>query len=132
MNDLAKQNELLRQIKNFCLMDDDFMTKCFEENIEAIELVLHIILNKPDIRVDKIVTQYSLKNIKGRSLRLDIYAVYSSYKNLRMSTASCSSKLISRFAISLETSSAALYWFRYWFSDLTPILQPSVIRSAIV
>lgn len=38
-------------------MDDDFMTKCFEENIEAIELVLHIILNKPDIRVEKIVTQ---------------------------------------------------------------------------
>lgn len=61
-------------------MDDDFMTKCFEENIEAIELVLHIILNKPDIRVDKIVTQYSLKNIKGRSLRLDIYAVDSSDK----------------------------------------------------
>lgn len=54
-------------------MDDDFMTKCFEENIEAVELVLHIILNKPDIRVEKIVTQYSLKNIKGRSLRLDIY-----------------------------------------------------------
>ena len=54
------------------------------------------------------------------------------YKNLRMSTASCSSKLISRFAISFETSSAASYWFRYLFSDLTPILQPSVIKSAIV
>lgn len=54
------------------------------------------------------------------------------YKNLRMSTASCSSKLMRRFAISFETSSAASYWFRYLFSDLTPILQPSVIRSAIV
>lgn len=54
--------------------DDDFMTKCFEENIEATELVLRIVLDKPDIKVEKIQTQYSMKNIKGRSLRLDIYA----------------------------------------------------------
>ena len=31
-------------------------------------------LDKPDIKVEKIQTQYSMKNIKGRSLRLDIYA----------------------------------------------------------
>ena len=31
------------------------------------------------------------------------------YKNFRISTASCSSRSISRFAISRETSSAALY-----------------------
>lgn len=56
------------------MLDDDFMTKCFEENIEATELVLRIVLDKPDIKVEKIQTQYSVKNIKGRSLRLDIYA----------------------------------------------------------
>lgn len=56
------------------MLDDDFMTKCFEENIEATELVLRIVLDKPDIKVEKIQTQYSMKNIKGRSLRLDIYA----------------------------------------------------------
>lgn len=71
---LQKRNELIKQIKNFCLMDDDFMTKCFEDNNEAVELVLRIILDKPDIKVESIITQYSLKNIKGRSVRLDIYA----------------------------------------------------------
>ena len=65
---------MLRRIKNFRLLDDDFMTKCFEDNIEATELVLRIILDKPKIKVTKIQTQYSMKNIKGRSLRLDIYA----------------------------------------------------------
>lgn len=65
---------MLQRIRGFRLLDDDFMTKCFEENIEATELVLRIVLDKPDIKVEKIQTQYSVKNIKGRSLRLDIYA----------------------------------------------------------
>ena len=56
------------------------MTKCFEENIEATELVLSIVLNKPDIKVVKVQTQYSMKNIKGRSLKLDIYATDSENK----------------------------------------------------
>lgn len=37
-------------------------------------LVLRFVPDKPDIKVEKIQTQYSMKNIKGRSLRLDIYA----------------------------------------------------------
>ncbi len=62
---------MLQRIRCFRLLDDDFMTKCFEENIEATELVLRIVLNKPDIKMVKVQTQYSMKNIKGRSLRLD-------------------------------------------------------------
>lgn len=69
-----KHEEMLQRIRGFRLLDDDFMTKCFEENIEATELVLRIVLDKPDIKAEKIQTQYSMKNIKGRSLRLDIYA----------------------------------------------------------
>ena len=69
-----KHEEMLQRIRGFRLLDDDFMTKCFEENIEATELVLRIVLDKPDVKVEKIQTQYSMKNIKGRSLRLDIYA----------------------------------------------------------
>lgn len=65
-----KREEMLQRIRGFRLLDDDFMTKCFEENTEAVELVLRIVLNKPDIKVEK----YSMKNIQGRSLRLDIYA----------------------------------------------------------
>lgn len=69
-----RQEELLQRIRGFRLLDDDFMTKCFEENKKATELVLRIILEKKDIQVEKVITQYNMKNIKGRSLRLDIYA----------------------------------------------------------
>lgn len=69
-----KHEEMLQRIRGFRLLDDDFMTKCFEENKEATELVLRIVLDKMDIQVDKVITQYSMKNIKGRSVRLDIYA----------------------------------------------------------
>lgn len=65
---------VLQRIKNFCLLDDEFMTKCFTDNIEATELVLRIILNKPDIEVKKVLAQKIIKHIKGHSLTLDIYA----------------------------------------------------------
>jgi len=80
MTEERKYQEMLQRIRGFRLLDDDFMTKCFEENIEATELVLRIVLNKPDIKVVKVQTQYSMKNIKGRSLRLDIYATDSKDK----------------------------------------------------
>ena len=80
MTEERKYQEMLQRIRGFRLLDDDFMTKCFEENIEATELVLRIVLNKPDIKVVKVQTQYSMKNIKGRSLRLDIYATDSEDK----------------------------------------------------
>ena len=55
-----KREKMLHQIKNFRLLDDDFMTKCFENNIEATELVLRIILNNPDIRVKSVQTQINV------------------------------------------------------------------------
>ena len=63
MTEERKYQEMLQRIRGFRLLDDDFMTKCFEENIEATELVLRIVLNKPDIKVVKVQTQYSMKNI---------------------------------------------------------------------
>ena len=80
MKEEQKYQQMLQRIRGFRLLDDDFMTKCFEENIGATELVLRIVLNKPDIKVIKVQTQYSMKNIKGRSLRLDIYATDSENK----------------------------------------------------
>ena len=70
-----KQKELLNKIKEFRLLDDDFMSKVFEDNYECIELLLHIIMEKPDLKVKEARTQYSIKNLVGRSVRLDIYAV---------------------------------------------------------
>jgi hypothetical protein len=56
------------------LLDDTFMTKCFEGNKECVELLLHIILDKPDLIVKSAITQYSIKNLQGRSVRLDVHA----------------------------------------------------------
>ena len=70
----SETEKMLQRIKKFRLLDDDFMIVCFENNIEATELVLIIILEKPDIIVKTVQTQYTMKNIKGRSVRLDIYA----------------------------------------------------------
>lgn len=81
INRIDKPSEkMLQRIAKFCLLDDDFMTVCFEDNIEATELVLRIILEKPDIIVKTVQTQYNIKNIRGRSVRLDIYATDSDNK----------------------------------------------------
>lgn len=50
-----KYQKMLQRIRGFRLLDDDFMTKCFEENIEATELVLRIVLNKLSIPMQKCI-----------------------------------------------------------------------------
>lgn len=75
-----RHEEILQRIRGFRLMDDDFMTKCFEDSPECTELVLHIVLNKPDLKVQEVKVQYTIKNLQGRSVRLDIYATDGSGK----------------------------------------------------
>ena len=69
-----KHEEDLKRLKNFRLLDDDFLTKVFED-IECVELLLRIILNKNDLKVTEVYSQYNMKNLQGRSARLDIFAV---------------------------------------------------------
>ena len=66
--------ETLDRLRRLRLMDDDFMSKCFEDNIECAELVVRIILNRNDLKVERIHTQHEIKNLQGRSVTLDIYA----------------------------------------------------------
>lgn len=70
-----KRKELVQKIKEFRLLDDDFMSKVFEDDTECTELLLHIIMQNTDLQVKEIHTQYSIKNLSGRSVRLDIFAV---------------------------------------------------------
>lgn len=74
----SRRELLVRKIKGFRLLDDDFMSRVFEDNIECTELLLHIIMNRDDIKVQEVHTQYSIKNLHGRSVRLDIFATDSS------------------------------------------------------
>ena len=55
--------EDLERIKNFRLMDDDFLTKCFEKDTVCTQLVLRIILNKPDLVVLDVRTQVFVANL---------------------------------------------------------------------
>ena len=66
--------EDLRRLQALRLIDDDFMTICFDGYIEGAELLLKIILDRDDLKVSEVKAQKVLKNIQGRDLRLDIYA----------------------------------------------------------
>ena len=66
--------EDLQRLRGFRLMDDDFMTKCFENNIECTELVIQIVLGRDDIKVEESRDAAFIKNLQGRSVVLDIFA----------------------------------------------------------
>lgn len=69
-----KHQEDLQRLRGFRLLDDDFMTKVFED-ISCAELLLRIILNDEGIRVLETHSQRGIKNLQGRSVKLDILAV---------------------------------------------------------
>ena len=72
---LEKQRQrILERIQNFRLMDDAFMSKFFENDLECTSLLLQIILNNPDIKAIESVSQSYVKNLQGRSICLDIKA----------------------------------------------------------
>ncbi len=79
-NALRRQREEdLQRLRGFRLLDDDFMAKVFEDKACA-ELLLRIILQKNDLMVREVHGQLSLKNLQGRSARLDVFAVDSTGK----------------------------------------------------
>lgn len=79
-NTEAKWKKIQKRIKDFRLFDDEFMTKIFDDNIECTELLLHIIMDKPDLKVKKTQVQHVIKNLQGRSITLDIQATDSEQK----------------------------------------------------
>ena len=64
----------MERIANFRLMDDDFMTAVFQGDTGCTELLLRIIMDKPLLHVQRVITQDTIKNLQGRSVRLDIHA----------------------------------------------------------
>ena len=69
-----KHKEDLQRLRGFRLLDDDFMSKVFEDKTCA-EFLLQIILQRHDLKVQSVQGQYDIKNLQGRSVRLDILAV---------------------------------------------------------
>ncbi len=79
-----KHQENLQRLKNFLLLDDDFLTKCFEGDTAGIELVLQIVLERPDLKVLDVRTQVFVENLLNRSVRLDILATDSTGAKLNV------------------------------------------------
>ena len=79
MTDSRNKNEEFRQrnlerIKKLRLMDDDFFRVCFKDDKEGAAFILRIILDKSDLKVTKMRTQHSLKNLMGHSVILNVLA----------------------------------------------------------
>ncbi len=72
--DAYMHEKYLEYVKAFRLFDDDFLKEVFDNNHEATELVLNIILDRTDLKVQKVVGQREIKGIEGHSVRLDILA----------------------------------------------------------
>ena len=69
-----KHERNLKLIRSLRLIDDDFMEKVFEDKACA-ELLLRIILERDDLTVQSVHGQHVVKNLQGRSIRMDILAV---------------------------------------------------------
>ena len=78
-NELSAQidAELDKAIDDLTLFDDDLMSKVFDGNIEAAELLLKIVLQRDDIKVVKVKGQVDMKSpyVKGRDITLDIHVI---------------------------------------------------------
>lgn len=62
------------------LIDDTFFAACFDNDPELTGFVLRIIMEKDDLKVLRVKTQYSIRNIDGHSAVLDALAADSSGK----------------------------------------------------
>ncbi len=62
------------RIQNYCFMDDIFFSVCFDGNIECVQYILRIILDKQDLIVEEVHSQQSVDIFYGRSVRLDVFA----------------------------------------------------------
>lgn len=62
----------LKRIKGFRLIDDDFMTVCFEDEPGCIAIVLQILLDQPLLEIQNVRTQVFVGNLLKRSVQSDV------------------------------------------------------------
>ena len=73
---MAFSNKKESFVDEMCLLDDELTRHVFDNNIEATELLLNIILNRKDIKVNSVDVQKQMTNqeLDGRSVILDVFA----------------------------------------------------------
>lgn len=75
-NDKAQDTIVDSLIDGLRLLDDDLMTRVFDGNIPATQLVLNIILDRNDLIVKDVAVQKLEKNplVKGYDVQIDVFA----------------------------------------------------------
>ena len=67
-----KQKLLLERLQEMSYFDDEFMTKCLEDYPQGVELMLRIIMDDEKVVVKEAQVQAVIKNLQGRSIRMDV------------------------------------------------------------
>ena len=67
LNFEQKHKEDPQRLRGFRLLNDDFMSKVFEDKACA-KFLLQIILQRHDIKIQSAQKQYDIKNLHGRPL----------------------------------------------------------------
>lgn len=70
--DIQRQKDL-EYIRNFRMIDDDFMKHIFTDK-ECVQLLLRIIIGIPDLEGKYVKTEYTVHNLNGRGVRFDVFA----------------------------------------------------------
>ena len=71
-------SELLEQVQNFRLMDDIFFNAFMQDNPEGMEYILNIIMERDDLKVVRLETQFDIPGIIARGVRFDVFCTDSS------------------------------------------------------
>ena len=73
---IQSKSEIDEVIDKLTLFDDKLMSRVFDNNVAATELILRIILNK-NIKVISVTGQNEMKNhdIEGRNITLDVHTL---------------------------------------------------------
>lgn len=71
----SRHARALQIIRRWRLMDDEFMKRCLKDNIPAVECILRIIMDKPDLKVLSVHIEDTIPNLMGRGIRMDVHAV---------------------------------------------------------
>lgn len=76
-----KRQKDLQRLRGMRPIDDDFMRCMFRDNIPLVQMVLRIIMEKPDLIITDCQTQKDMKRLAGaRSICLDAYGTDSTGK----------------------------------------------------
>ena len=73
--------EVVKTVQRMRLLDNDLMNAVLSD-IQCTQLVLHIIMDKPNLIVLAVRTQGAVHNLKGRSVCFDVLATDMIHENL--------------------------------------------------